>query len=126
MAQAAARHVIGQGQCGRHAHDAAGGHVDCALGLADAELSGLVGIRPEGPAVEGVQQLVEGVERVRLAPCHADGGERVVVDSPRCGQGGEQARRPVDGLDVGVVAALPLVTSLLVCIRGMASDETLL
>ena len=108
VAQAAPRHVIGQGQCGRHAHDAAGDHVDRALGLADAELSGLVGIRAEGPAVEGVQQLVEGVERIRPAAGHADGGERVVVDGPRRGQGGEQARRPVDGLDVGVAAALAL------------------
>ena len=67
-----------------------------------------MGIRAERPAVEGVQELVEGVERVRPAPGHADGGERVVVDGPRPRQGGEQARRPVDGLDVGVAAALAL------------------
>ena len=78
------------------------------FGLADAELPGLVGIRAEGPAVEGMQELVEGVERVGPAAGHADGGEGVVVDGPRRGQGGEQARRRVDGFDVGVAAALPL------------------
>ena len=77
------------------------------LGLADAELADLVEVGPPRPVGEGVEGGV-GVEAIGLGAGHADGGEGVVVDGPRPRQGGEQARRPVDGLDVGVAAALAL------------------
>ncbi len=66
-------------------------------------------VSPKRPVGEGIERIGIGIDAVGLAPCHPNGGQRVVVDgSARPRQGGVEAGGGVQGLDIGVVAALSL------------------